>query len=105
MENVLVILFIIWIFISMFIAIRIAINIDDESCMIIIGIKDYIYNLFIDKNLFGIILSIIMLIISIPALFLILILQLIEWLFEFLLWVWKLGNKSQEKNNEKSDDN
>lgn len=96
LEIILIPLGVIWIAITYLVAGAVALGAEDYEYNInkwILTIRDLVCELFSGKNLFGIILSIVLLIIFTPSLLIILIVQIFGWLFEFLEWLWILGNK------------
>ena len=74
LESVLIVLGLLWLFATLGISGVITMNVKEENyktgCLI--ALKDFLIKLFNGKNWFGIVLSIIVLIISIPAMLLIL---------------------------------
>lgn len=61
--------------------------------IILKSIKNYTKNLFTDRNKFGIIISSIILFISIPAIILCFILQIVIWIMTSLYMIYELGSK------------
>ena len=71
----------------------ITINVKEANYKIgyLIALKDFLLKLFSGKNWFGIVLSVIVLIISIPAMLLILLVQILFYVLMGMGYVWRLG--------------
>lgn len=67
----------------------------DKYNFILSALGDFIRNLFVEKNLFGIILSLPIFVVSIPAFLLLLLIEAIMWLIFLGTLIWDLGNKKQ----------
>ena len=65
----------------------------DRNEYITTALKNYIKELFIGRNYFGIVLSTIVFIIGIPAFLMIIYLQAMVCIVKLLKTMWKLGNK------------
>ena len=65
----------------------------DRNEYITTALKNYIKELFIGRNYFGIVLSTIIFIIGIPAFLMIIYLQAMAYIVKLLKTMWKLGNK------------
>ena len=65
----------------------------DRNEYITTALKNYIKELFIGRNYFGIVLSTIVFIIGIPAFLMIIYLQAMACIVKLLKTMWKLGNK------------
>ena len=65
----------------------------DRNEYITTALKNYIKELFIGRNYFGIVLSTIAFIIGIPAFLMIIYLQAMAYIVKLLKTMWKLGNK------------
>lgn len=65
----------------------------DGNKYIITALKNYIIELFIERNCFGIVLSVVVFIIGIPAFLMIIFMQASMCIVELLITMWKLGNK------------
>ena len=65
----------------------------DRNEYITTALKNYIKELFIGRNYFGIVLSTIVFIIGIPAFLMIIYLQAMAYIVKLLKTMWKLGNK------------
>lgn len=65
----------------------------DRNEYITTALKNYIKELFIGRNYFGIVLSTIVFIIGIPTFFIIICLQVMACIVKLLTTMWKLGNK------------
>lgn len=92
-EAILLILGLLWLFITLGLSCAITMNIKDDNyksgCLE--SLKEYIEELFIGRNLFGFLLSIIIFIIAIPTILLIVLMQLLIWITCGMVYVWKLG--------------
>ena len=95
LENILLFFGIMWLFLTLYIVGIIITNAKDENYKTIClsTLKEFLIKLFSGKNWFGIILSVIVLIISIPAMLLILIVQILFYVSMGIGYVWRLGNK------------
>ena len=95
LDSVLMVLVLLWLFATLGISGAITMNVKEENyktgCLI--ALKDFLIKLFNGKNWFGIVLSIIVLIISIPAMLLILMVQILFYVLIGIRYVWKLGKK------------
>lgn len=87
------ILFILGLFTTLGIMVAITINVKEENYKIgyLIALKDFLIKLFSGKNWFGIVLSIIVLIISIPAMLLISLVQILFYVLMGMGYIWRLG--------------
>ena len=96
MSNTIIeIIFVFEIIISIVIGATIAIKADDErNKRITTALYNYIRGFFIDRNLFGIILGLLLFVIGIPAFLIIVSIQLLILLYELLAKIWNLGNKN-----------
>ena len=59
----------------------------------LIGIKEFVGELFYNRNIFGIFLSSMFLILVIPAIILVLAVQIVVWIVMILGYIYNLGNK------------
>ena len=66
---------------------------DDFKTGALIGIKEFVCELFYNRNIFGIFLSSMFLILVIPAIILVLGTQVVVWIGMFLGYIYNLGNK------------
>lgn len=98
LDTILLILGILWFFITLVFCFVITININDNNVKSgsLIAIKEFIKKLFCERNTFGIILSVITLVIAIPAFLLILITQFLFWICYLMIRIWNLGNMKQK---------
>ena len=80
--------------ISIVIGATITIKADNERNKIITtALYNYIKELFVNRNLFGIVLGAIVFVFGIPAFLIIILIQLVILLYELLVKIWNLGNK------------
>lgn len=95
LESILSIFGLLWLFVTLGISGAITMNIKEENyktgCLI--ALKEFLIKLFSGKNCFGVVLSIIVLIISIPAMLLILMVQTLFYVLMGIGYIWRLGNK------------
>ena len=98
MENLLAILFLIEIFVTIFGVIFFVGTYNNLK--IISNIRDVFVSLFSNKNLFGIFLSILLVVILLPCFILLCMVQLILWLCILVSYVWNLGIKEKEERKE-----
>ena len=95
-EMILTIILIMWLFLNIMLALYIGVRVDenvDARTSIMIAIKNFVQELFSDKNWFGIVLSSIALIIAMPALLLVFLMQVFYWLIVLVMIIWSLGSK------------
>ena len=90
---------VIWLFTSMFLAGWMVVNVDGENLNAKTGsitvIKEFIEKSFRGRNCFGIVLSMITFIVTIPAILMILMTQVVLWFGCIVSYIWKLGNKKE----------
>lgn len=98
MENLLAILFLIEFFVTIYGVIFFMGKYN--TLEILPNIKDIFVSLFKNKNLFGIFLSILLVVILLPCFILLCMVQLILWLCILLEYVWNLGIKEKEERKE-----
>ena len=100
----LLILCVLWILSNIYVLSIIKYDIDDKNLKFgsLLSLKVFIKTLFKERNIFGIVLSMVVFIISIPAMFFILILQISFWVIYLIIciwnlinYIWNLGNKKQ----------
>ena len=81
--------------VSIMIGTTIAEKADNERNKIITtALYNYIKELFINRNLFGIILGVIVFVFGIPAFLIIILIQLVILFCRLLVIIWNLGNKN-----------
>ena len=66
---------------------------DDRKNFVLSDIKCYIKNLFTNRNLFGNILGIFVLVLSMPAFLVLILVEIILWIIVFIMTVWDFGTK------------
>ena len=69
---------------------------NDFKTVALIGIKEFVGELFYNRNIFGIFLSSMFLILVIPAIILVLGTQVVVWIGMFLGYIYNLGNKKDK---------
>lgn len=94
LEIISVPLGVIWIVITYLFAGMFAMSIEESDCKNkwVLSIKELICELFSNRNIFGFILSIIVLVIILPAILIILITQVLSWLLMLFGLLWKFGD-------------
>ena len=95
-EMILTIILVMWLFLNIMLALYISIRVDenaDARTSVMIAIKNFVQELFSDKNWFGIVLSSIVLIIAMPALLFVFLVQVFYWLIVLVMIIWSLGSK------------
>ena len=70
-------------------------NIRNRNNFLISPMKEYFVNLFYNKNLFGIILNILIVIFLIPGIIICLVIELILWIMLLVMTIYELGNKTE----------
>ena len=68
----------------------------DRHNFILSALGDFIKKLFVGKNWFGIVLSLLIFIVLIPAFLLLLLIETILWLIFLGVLIWNLGNKKNQ---------
>lgn len=95
LEVVLLTLGLLWLFVTLGLSCAIIMHIENDNykngCLI--SLKDFAEELFWKRNLFGIIISVIVFIIAIPAMLLIIMVQVLFWIGYAIGLVWRLGDK------------
>ena len=94
-EVITTVLIVFYIVFNLIVMLGIASQINDNDTKMggLIAIKEFIEELFYDRNCFGILLSAVVLILSIPAIVIIVITQTIFWIGMALEYIYNLGNK------------
>ena len=93
-EIIIVVLSIIYLVLNLFVLFGILLQSDDDfKTGVLIGIKEFVGELFYNRNIFGIFLSSMFLILVIPAIILILGTQVVVWIGMILGYIYNLGNK------------
>lgn len=95
-EMILTIIWVMWLFLNIMLALYIGVRVDeniDARMSVMIAIKNFVQELFSDKNWFGIVFSSIVLIIIMPALLFVFLLQVFYWLIVLVMIIWSLGSK------------
>ena len=99
-EMILTIILVMWLFLNIMLALYIGVRVDenvDARTSVMIAIKNFVQELFSDKNWFGIILSSIILIIVMPALLFMFLMQVFYWLIVLVMIIWSLGARKKNK--------
>ena len=98
LEGVLLALGLLWLFVTLGLSCAIIMHVENDNykngCLI--SLKDFTEELFLERNLFGIILSIVIFIIAIPAMLLIIMIQVLFWIGYAIGWLWRLGDKKDQ---------
>ena len=93
-EIIIIVLCTIYFVLNLFALFGILLQEDDNfKTGALIGIKEFFDELFYNRNIFGIFLSLMFLILVIPAIILVLGTQVVVWIGMFLGYIYNLGNK------------
>ena len=93
-EIIIIVLCIIYLVLNSFALFGILSQVDDDfKTGVLIGIKEFVGELFYNRNIFGIFLSSMFLILVIPTIILALGIQVVVWISMFLGYIYNLGNK------------
>ena len=94
-EIIIIVLSIIYLVLNLFVSFGILLQADDDNFKTgaLIGIKEFVGELFYNRNIFGIFLSSMFLILVIPAIILVLGTQIIFWIGMILGYIYNLGNR------------
>lgn len=94
-KTIIEIILIFEVIVSIMIGTTIAEKADNERNKIITtALYNYIKELFINRNLFGIILGVIVFVFGIPSFLIIILIQLVILFCKLLVIIWNLGNKN-----------
>lgn len=66
---------------------------DSEGKTILVALKEYITKLFTNKNVFGIILSSLLMVLLIPTFVMYLLMLILECIINLFIMIWNLGVK------------
>lgn len=69
---------------------------ESHNSFLLLALKDYIIGLFKNKNLFGIILNIPIVLLLIPGIILCLIFEVIIWILAIAMIIYAFGNKKEQ---------
>lgn len=94
MLELCILLMVIWFGSSLFVLLGFAINSENEKITILSYLKNFINNIFSNKNWFGVILSIIICLLMIPIFFYVLIIKILFVTGKLFVYIWKLGIKN-----------
>ena len=93
-EIIIIVLCVIYLVLNLFALFGILLLTDDNfKTGALIGIKEFVSELFYNRNIFGILLSSVFFILIIPAMILVLATQIIAWIGITLGYIHNLGNK------------
>ena len=93
-EIIIIVLCIIYLVLNLFALFGILSQTDDDfKTGALIGIKEFFDELFYNRNIFGIFLSSMFLILVIPAIILVLAVQIVVWIVMILGYIYNLGNR------------
>ena len=95
LEAIITIIIIFYIVFNFIVMLVIASQVDDNNTKMggLIAIKEFIEELFYDRNCFGMLLSAVVLILSVPAILIVIATQIIFWIGMALGYIYNLGNK------------
>lgn len=100
-EAIITILLLLEIIITLGVSIYVAIESDtnlkyrNKNNIVLSALFDFIKNLFIGRNIFGIIFGFIVFILSFPAILILLLVETVMWLVFLFAIIWDLGNKKR----------
>ena len=100
-ESIITILLLLEIIITLGVSIYVGIESDtnlkyrNKNNIVLSALFDFIKNLFIGRNIFGIIFGFIVFILSLPAILILLLVESVMWLVFLFAIIWDLGNKKQ----------
>ena len=93
-EIIIIVLCIIYLVLNLFALFGILLQADNDfKTVALIGIKEFVGELFYNRNIFGIFLSSMFLILVIPAIILVLAVQIVVWIVMILVYIYNLGDK------------
>lgn len=94
-EIIIIVLCTIYFVLNLFALFGILLQADDDNSKTgaLIGIKEFFDELFYNRNIFGIFISSIFIVLVIPAIILVLGTQIIFWIGMILGYIYDLGNK------------
>ena len=95
LEVIITILIMFYIVFNLIVTLGITSQVNDNDTKIggLIAIKEFIEELFYDRNCFGMLLSTVVLILSVPAILIVIATQIIFWIGMALGYIYNLGNK------------
>ena len=95
LDVIITILIIFYIAFNLIVTLEIASQVDDNNTKMggLIAIKEFIEELFYDRNCFGMLLSAVVLILLVPAILMVIATQIIFWIGMALGYIYNLGNK------------
>lgn len=93
-DWILALLFVIWIFLTVFFLIFLSANSDNESKSIISYSKEFVESLFIGRNIFGILISLFVFVLFIPSIVLIFLYEILYLAIKLFCYIWRLGDKN-----------
>ena len=71
---------------------------DKKNNIVLSALFDFIKDLFIGRNIFGIILGFVAFILSLPAILILLLVEAVMWLIFLFAIIWDLGSKKNKWN-------
>ena len=95
LDVIITILIIFYIAFNLIVTLEIASQVDDNNTKMggLIVIREFIEELFYDRNCFGMLLSAVVLILLVPAILMVIATQIIFWIGMALGYIYNLGNK------------
>ena len=99
LEAIITILIMFYIIFNLIVMLGIAsqANDNDTKTGSLVALKEFIEELFYDRNYFGILLSAVVFILVIPAMIIIVATQIIFWIGMILGYIYNLGNKKTDR--------
>ena len=98
LEAIITIIIIFYIVFNLIVTLGIASQVDDNNTKMsgLIAIKEFIEELFYDRNCFGMLLSAVVLILLVPAILMVIATQIIFWIGMALGYIYNLGNRKDK---------
>ena len=95
LEAIITIIIIFYIVFNFIVMLVIASQVDDNNTKMggLIATKEFIEELFYDRNCFGMLLSAVVLILLVPAILMVIATQIIFWFGMALVYIYNSGNK------------
>ena len=97
-EVIIVVLSVLYLILNICVSFGISFQMDNDNIKTsgLVALKEFIEELFYDRNYFGILLSAVVFILVIPAMIMIFVTQIILWICMILGYIYNLGNKKDK---------
>ena len=94
-ETIIAVLSVLYLILNICVLLGISFQIDNDNIKTggLVALKEFIDELFYDRNYFGILLSAVVFILVLPAMIMIVATQIIFWIGMILGYIYNLGNK------------